>query len=68
MLKRWSGLSQWIANDKADKAGRGAWTLDGKMIDVPIVVAARAMISKAKIIWHRYMECIGWRSNWHVVV
>jgi citrate lyase subunit beta-like protein len=38
-----------IANDKADKAGRGAWTLDGRMIDAPIVVAARAMITKAKL-------------------
>lgn len=32
-----------------DKAGRGVWTLDSKMIDMPIVVAARAMISKAKL-------------------
>jgi citrate lyase subunit beta-like protein len=38
-----------IANNKADKVGRGAWTLDGRMIDVPIVVAARAMIEKAKL-------------------
>lgn len=38
-----------IANDKADKVGRGAWTLDGKMIDVPVVVAARAMIAKARL-------------------
>ncbi|RDW62465.1 citrate lyase subunit beta-like protein [Coleophoma cylindrospora] len=36
-----------IANEKAEMAGRGAWTLDGKMIDVPVVMAARAMINKA---------------------
>ena len=36
-----------IANEKADKQGRGAWTLDGKMIDVPVVGKAKAIVSKA---------------------
>lgn len=38
-----------IADGKASKAGRGAWTLDGKMIDTPVVMAASAIITKAKL-------------------
>ncbi|KAF2468250.1 beta subunit of citrate lyase [Lindgomyces ingoldianus] len=38
-----------IADEKADRAGRGAWTLDGKMIDVPVVKKARDVIEKAKL-------------------
>ncbi|KAJ5779662.1 Pyruvate/Phosphoenolpyruvate kinase [Penicillium paradoxum] len=37
-----------IADDKAAKAGRGAWTLDGKMIDVPVAHKARAIVKKAE--------------------
>ncbi|KAI9687111.1 MAG: hypothetical protein M1822_002522 [Bathelium mastoideum] len=37
-----------IADEKADKAGRGAWTLDGKMIDVPVVGKAKAIVAKAE--------------------
>lgn len=37
-----------IADEKADKAGRGAWTLDGKMIDVPVVGKARGIVQKAE--------------------
>lgn len=37
-----------IANEKAAAAGRGAWTLDGKMIDAPVVGKALAMESRAK--------------------
>lgn len=37
-----------IANAKADEQGRGAWTLDGKMIDVPVVGKARSLVSKAE--------------------
>ena len=36
-----------IADAKADEQGRGAWTLDGKMIDVPVVAKAKAIVSKA---------------------
>lgn len=36
-----------IADEKADKQGRGAWTLDGKMIDVPVVGKAKALRQKA---------------------
>jgi len=37
-----------IADEKASAAGRGAWTLDGKMIDAPVVGKARAILSKAE--------------------
>lgn len=36
-----------VADDKASAAGRGAWTLDGKMIDAPVVGKARAVVAKA---------------------
>lgn len=36
-----------VADDKASAAGRGAWTLDGKMIDAPVVGKARAVVDKA---------------------
>lgn len=44
-----------VADDKASRGaggaesvGRGAWTLDGKMIDAPVVGRARAMIERAR--------------------
>ncbi|KAF2863443.1 beta subunit of citrate lyase [Piedraia hortae CBS 480.64] len=36
-----------IADEKADKQGRGAWTLDGKMIDAPVAGKARAIVQLA---------------------
>lgn len=33
--------------DRAGEAGRGAWTLDGKMIDVPVVGRAKAVVARA---------------------
>jgi citrate lyase subunit beta-like protein len=38
-----------VADEKADKQGRGAWTLEGKMIDVPVVGKAKAIVQKAEI-------------------
>ncbi|KAH7060655.1 Pyruvate/Phosphoenolpyruvate kinase-like domain-containing protein [Macrophomina phaseolina] len=38
-----------VADEKADRAGRGAWTLDGKMIDAPVVGKARAIVRKAEV-------------------
>jgi citrate lyase subunit beta-like protein len=38
-----------IADEKAGKQGRGAWTLDGKMIDVPVARKARALVEKAEL-------------------
>ncbi|KAG5941632.1 hypothetical protein E4U53_007386 [Claviceps sorghi] len=37
-----------IADEKAASSGRGAWTLDGKMIDAPVVGKARAVVAKAE--------------------
>ena len=37
-----------VGNEKADKMGRGAWTLDGKMIDVPVVGKSRAVVKRAE--------------------
>ena len=37
-----------IANEKAEKQGQGAWALDGKMIDVPVVRKARGLVAKAE--------------------
>lgn len=38
-----------IADEKADRQGRGAWTLDGKMIDVPVVGKAKSIVKKAEL-------------------
>lgn len=37
-----------VADEKAAAAGRGAWTLDGKMIDVPVAEKARTIVKKKK--------------------
>ncbi|KAK3362888.1 Pyruvate/Phosphoenolpyruvate kinase-like domain-containing protein [Lasiosphaeria hispida] len=36
-----------FADDKASAMGKGAWTLDGKMIDAPVVGKARDLLNKA---------------------
>ncbi|KAG8527065.1 uncharacterized protein KY384_008494 [Bacidia gigantensis] len=36
-----------IADEKATKMGKGAWALDGKMIDVPVVKKAKALVERA---------------------
>ncbi|KAH8702041.1 Pyruvate/Phosphoenolpyruvate kinase-like domain-containing protein [Talaromyces proteolyticus] len=37
-----------IADGKAAEAGRGAWSLDGKMIDVPVAEKAKAIVRRAE--------------------
>ncbi|KAI1279195.1 Pyruvate/Phosphoenolpyruvate kinase-like domain-containing protein [Xylaria sp. FL0933] len=37
-----------IADEKAATGGRGAWTLDGAMIDAPVVGKAKAIVAKAR--------------------
>ncbi|RDA85638.1 hypothetical protein CP532_3559 [Ophiocordyceps camponoti-leonardi (nom. inval.)] len=37
-----------VADEKASASGRGAWTLDGHMIDAPVVGKARAVVGKAE--------------------
>ena len=36
-----------VANEKAEKIGKGAWALDGSMIDMPVVRKAKAIIDRA---------------------
>jgi len=36
------------ADKKADQQGRGAWTLDGKMIDMPVVGKAKSIVNRAE--------------------
>jgi citrate lyase subunit beta-like protein len=38
-----------VGDEKADIGGRGAWTLDGKMIDVPVVGKAKATVKRAEL-------------------
>ncbi|KID90210.1 citrate lyase subunit beta (Citrate (pro-3S)-lyase subunit beta) [Metarhizium guizhouense ARSEF 977] len=51
-----------IADEKAAAQGRGAWTLDGKMIDAPVVGKARAVVAKAK---QCGFDVAGLRSKWN---
>lgn len=37
-----------VAEPKAEEEGRGAWTLDGKMIDAPVITRARRLVERAK--------------------
>ncbi|KAI0199180.1 beta subunit of citrate lyase [Astrocystis sublimbata] len=37
-----------ITNEKAEGAGKGAYTLDGAMIDAPVVGKSRAIVAKAR--------------------
>lgn len=37
-----------VANEKAIHQGRGAWTLDGKMIDAPVIGKAAAVAERAR--------------------
>jgi citrate lyase subunit beta-like protein len=36
-----------ITDEKAALSGRGAWTLDGKMVDAPVVGKAKAIVNRA---------------------
>lgn len=38
-----------IAQQKAEELGRGAWALDGKMIDAPVEGKARAIVERAEL-------------------
>jgi citrate lyase subunit beta-like protein len=50
-----------VADEKAERAGRGAWTLDGKMIDAPVVGKARAVVEKARVCG---IDVEGVRGRW----
>ena len=38
-----------IAQKRAEEMGKGAWAMDGKMIDAPVEGKARAIVSKAEL-------------------
>lgn len=42
------GVRLLMAVPKAEKEGWGAWTLDGKMIDAPVIARARRLVERAK--------------------
>lgn len=42
----WS-VRVFVANAKADACGRGAWIFEGKMVYVPVVCKARAVVERA---------------------
>ncbi|KAL7629216.1 hypothetical protein AAE478_000736 [Parahypoxylon ruwenzoriense] len=50
-----------IADEKAANIGRGAWTLDGSMIDAPVAGKARAIVNKAQKCG---MDIDGLRDKW----
>ena len=37
-----------VADEKAKRAGKGAWSLDGKMIDAPVVKTAVGIVERAR--------------------
>ncbi|KAL1966693.1 hypothetical protein VTN77DRAFT_3890 [Rasamsonia byssochlamydoides] len=50
-----------IADAKAAAAGRGAWSLDGKMIDAPVAEKARAIVRRAE---ECGIDVAGLRERW----
>jgi citrate lyase subunit beta-like protein len=50
-----------VANGKAEKEGRGAWTLDGKMIDKPVVGKCEAVLKRAEVCG---IDVQGVREKW----
>ncbi|KAK7969657.1 HpcH/HpaI aldolase/citrate lyase family protein [Apiospora saccharicola] len=50
-----------IADGKAAAAGRGAWTLDGTMIDAPVAGKAKAVVQKAE---NCDMDVASLREKW----
>ncbi|CAI6272337.1 unnamed protein product [Periconia digitata] len=38
-----------VGDDKASAQGRGAWSLDGKMIDVPVVKKSKLVLERAEL-------------------
>lgn len=38
-----------VADGKAREEGRGAWTLDGRMVDAPVVGRAEALVERARV-------------------
>jgi citrate lyase subunit beta/citryl-CoA lyase len=50
-------------NDQAARAGRGSFALDGKMIDVPIIVRAQKLLRRYEAIQAREARTLAaWRG------
>jgi citrate lyase subunit beta-like protein len=50
-----------IANEKAIQQGRGAWSMDSKMIDAPVIGKAKSLLEKARI---SEMDEQKYRTKW----
>ncbi|KAF1999540.1 citrate lyase [Amniculicola lignicola CBS 123094] len=50
-----------VGDEKAERAGRGAWTLEGKMIDKPVVGKSKAVLERARACG---MDVEGVRERW----
>lgn len=44
-----SAVRVLVAEKKAEEMGKGSWTLDGKMIDAPVLGAARRVVERARL-------------------
>ncbi|OAA42669.1 citrate lyase subunit beta (Citrate (pro-3S)-lyase subunit beta) [Metarhizium rileyi] len=51
-----------VADEKAAASGRGAWTLDGNMVDAPVAGKARAVVAKAE---QCGFDVAGLREKWN---
>ena len=40
-----------VAQKKAEEQGRGAWSLDGRMIDKPVEGKAEKVVGRARLLW-----------------
>lgn len=38
-----------VADEKAKRQGRGAWTFEGKMVDTPVISKAKSTVEKAEL-------------------
>ncbi|KAF2750645.1 citrate lyase-like protein subunit beta [Sporormia fimetaria CBS 119925] len=50
-----------VGNERAEERGRGAWTLDGKMIDAPVVGKCRRVLERAQVCG---VDVEGVRERW----
>lgn len=60
MVPQWA-IRIVIAHQKAEDAGKGAWTLDGNMIDAPVIGKAQHIVQRAEACG---IETKGLRDRW----
>ena len=44
---RWA-VGIWVAEEKAEREGKGAWGFEGLMVDKPVIGKARAVVERAE--------------------